>query len=93
MNLQVAGLWEAVRHGGVEYRDDIHALDSGGRGSCESATRGQITVEFVGTENQLGDVLTKSLRRVKFQELCNRIGIINTRGRMLLINLVCLVMF
>jgi hypothetical protein len=22
VNLQAAGLWEAVRHGGVEYRDD-----------------------------------------------------------------------
>jgi hypothetical protein len=26
VNLQVAGLWEAVRHGGVEYRDDRLAL-------------------------------------------------------------------
>jgi hypothetical protein len=26
VNLQAAGLWEAVHYGGVEYRDDRHAL-------------------------------------------------------------------
>jgi hypothetical protein len=39
----------------------------------ESASNDQIAVEFIGTDNQLGDVLTKSLGRVKFQELCDRI--------------------
>jgi hypothetical protein len=33
----------------------------------ESASNGQIAVEFIETDNQLGDVLTKSLGKVKFQ--------------------------
>jgi hypothetical protein len=32
----------------------------------ESAARGQITMEFIGTENQLGDIFTKALRRIRF---------------------------
>jgi hypothetical protein len=43
----------------------------------ESAARGQISVEFIGTIDQLGDILTKSLGRVKFQELRARIGLID----------------
>jgi hypothetical protein len=43
----------------------------------ESAARCQITVDFIGIEDQLGDILTKSLGRVKFQELCGRIGLKN----------------
>jgi hypothetical protein len=34
-------------------------------------------MEFIGTGDQLGDILTKSLRRVKFQELRARIGLID----------------
>jgi hypothetical protein len=62
----------------------------------ESAARGYITVDCIGTEDQLGDILTKSLRKVKFQELRGRIGLKNLsstariRGRMSRINLVCL---
>jgi hypothetical protein len=44
---------------------------------CESAARGQISVDFIGTEDQLVDILTKSLGRVKFQELRRRIGLTN----------------
>jgi hypothetical protein len=33
-----------------------------------------IDVEFVGTELQLSDILTKALGRVRFQELCGGIG-------------------
>jgi hypothetical protein len=44
----------------------------------ESAARGQIKVEFIGIGDQLGDILTKSLGKVKFQELRDRIGLINT---------------
>jgi hypothetical protein len=36
---------------------------------------GQISVQFIRTEEQLGDILTKSLSRVKFQELCVKIGL------------------
>jgi hypothetical protein len=44
----------------------------------ESAARGQIKVEVVGIGGQLGDILTKSLSKVKFQELRDIIGLINT---------------
>lgn len=43
----------------------------------ECAEKGQITVEFIRTEEQLGDILTKPLSRVKFQELRTKIGLIN----------------
>jgi hypothetical protein len=45
----------------------------------ESAVRGQITMEFIGTENQLGDIFTKALRRIRFQELHNRISLIQVK--------------
>lgn len=43
----------------------------------ESASQGLIAVEFIGTNDQLGDILTKSLSRVKFQELRNKIGLVD----------------
>jgi hypothetical protein len=41
----------------------------------ECVERGLITVDFVRTEDQLGDLFTKSLSRVKFEELRSRIGV------------------
>src|SRR6266508_3270501 len=38
---------------------------------------GKITVEFIGTVNQLADMLTKPLGRVRFLELREKIGIVN----------------
>jgi hypothetical protein len=35
----------------------------------ESASKGQIEVEFIGTEKELGDIFTKSLGKTRFQEL------------------------
>ena len=35
----------------------------------------KIDIEYVGTEDQLADVLTKSLGRVQFMELKKRIGV------------------
>ncbi|XP_062191325.1 secreted RxLR effector protein 161-like [Phragmites australis] len=43
----------------------------------ECCDRKLIDVEFVGTELQLGDVLTKALGRVRFQELRHKIGMKN----------------
>jgi hypothetical protein len=40
---------------------------------------GNIDVQFVRTEDQLSDILTKSLARVQFQELRRRIGIIKVK--------------
>ena len=39
----------------------------------------KIIVEFTGTTEQLADVLTKSLSRVRFQELRVKIGIIKIK--------------
>jgi hypothetical protein len=36
---------------------------------------GQIVVKFIRKEEQLGDILTKPLGKVKFRELCNKIGL------------------
>jgi hypothetical protein len=36
---------------------------------------GRVEVEHIGTNNQLADILTKPLGRVKFLELRERIGV------------------
>jgi hypothetical protein len=36
---------------------------------------GQISVQFIRTEQQLGDIFTKVLGKVKFQELCGKMGL------------------
>lgn len=41
----------------------------------ECAQDGLIEVSFIRTEEQLGDVLTKPLGRIKFRELCSGIGL------------------
>jgi hypothetical protein len=41
----------------------------------ECLERGLITIEFIRTEEQLGDIFTKSLARVKFEELRSKIGV------------------
>jgi hypothetical protein len=43
----------------------------------EYANRGQIEVDFIRTDEQLGDVLTKPLGKSKFRELCMKIGLKN----------------
>jgi hypothetical protein len=37
------------------------------------------TVEYIGTSDQLADIFTKSLGRVKFQELRGRIGVVEIK--------------
>jgi hypothetical protein len=41
----------------------------------ECVEHGEIYLEFVGTSNQLIDILTKPLARERFQELRGRIGV------------------
>jgi hypothetical protein len=43
----------------------------------ECVENGKIDVEYIGTEDQLADILTKALGRVQFQNLRERIGVIN----------------
>jgi hypothetical protein len=43
----------------------------------ESIEYGRIKVEFIRSEEQLGDILTKPLGRVKFLELRTKIGLID----------------
>jgi hypothetical protein len=38
-----------------------------------------IKIEFIGTSDQLADIFTKALGRVKFQELRERIGIVEIK--------------
>ncbi|WVZ90550.1 hypothetical protein U9M48_036842 [Paspalum notatum var. saurae] len=42
----------------------------------ECAEKGDIDIEFAGTQEQLADILTKSLGKKAFQELRGRIGVI-----------------
>jgi hypothetical protein len=44
----------------------------------ESVEQGKIEVKEVRTDDQLSDILTKVLRRLKFQEMQSRIGMVNT---------------
>ena len=41
----------------------------------ECADRGLIKIDFIRTKEQLGDIFTKSLAWVKFEELCSKIGV------------------
>jgi hypothetical protein len=43
---------------------------------------GSINASFINTSNQLADILTKSLGRVKFQELRARIGMVQIKSSM-----------
>jgi hypothetical protein len=46
----------------------------------ESAENSQIKVEFIRSEEQLGDILIKPLDRVKFLKLHTKIGLIDIEG-------------
>jgi hypothetical protein len=46
----------------------------------EYEANGQISVSFIRTEDQLGDIFTKALSRVKCQELCVNIGLYTLAG-------------
>jgi hypothetical protein len=46
----------------------------------EHEVNGLVSVQFIGTNEQLGDILTKSLSRVKFLELSTKIGIHSVAG-------------
>jgi hypothetical protein len=41
----------------------------------EYANSGQIEMKFIRTEEQLGDILTKPLGKLKFREFCMKIGL------------------
>jgi hypothetical protein len=42
----------------------------------EYMERGDVVLEFVGTQDQLADMFTKALGRVRFQELREKIGVV-----------------
>jgi hypothetical protein len=42
---------------------------------------GRIVLQQVPTGDQLADIMTKSLARVKFQELRERIGVVNIKSQ------------
>jgi hypothetical protein len=46
------------------------------RGCIEDAT---VTVEFVGTDDQLADIFTKALGRVRFQRICEKIKVVEVK--------------
>jgi len=44
-----------------------------------SVEDGKISLEQIPTGDQLADIMTNSLARVKFQELRDRIGVVNIK--------------
>ena len=42
----------------------------------DSVEAGQVEIDHVSTHDQLADVLTKALGRVKFVELCQKLGVV-----------------
>jgi hypothetical protein len=44
-----------------------------------SIEQGKVNVEYTRTEDQLADILTKPLGRIKFQDLRARIGVIDVK--------------
>lgn len=45
----------------------------------ECVRNGQVEIEHVRTDNQLADILTKALSRIRFVELRQRLGIIEVQ--------------
>jgi hypothetical protein len=43
---------------------------------------GSVPAEFINTKGQLADIGTKALRRVRFQELCARIGMVQINSKL-----------
>jgi uncharacterized protein YqfB (UPF0267 family) len=41
----------------------------------EYEANGQISVMFIGTEEQLCDILTKAISKIKFEGLCKKLGL------------------
>ena len=41
--------------------------------------KGTVIVEFIGTNEQKADILTKALGRVRFKELRSKVGIIDIK--------------
>jgi hypothetical protein len=40
----------------------------------------QINVKFIRTEGRMGDILTKALSKIKFEGLCNKLGLQKPSG-------------
>jgi hypothetical protein len=45
----------------------------------QSIKQGKVNIEYSRTEDQLADILTKPLGRIKFQDMRARIGVINVK--------------
>jgi hypothetical protein len=43
---------------------------------------GNILAEFISSKEQLADIGTKALKRVRFQELCTKIGMVQIRSKL-----------
>jgi len=41
---------------------------------------GTVTVEFVGTDDQLTDIFTKALGRIRFQRICEMIKVVEIKS-------------
>jgi hypothetical protein len=46
----------------------------------ECVDQGEISLEAVSTADQLADILTKALEKVRFQDLLGRIGVIKLQS-------------
>ncbi|CAM8982631.1 unnamed protein product [Rhodiola kirilowii] len=62
------------------YHDRSKHIDTRFHYIRECVEEGKINIEYVSTNDQLADILTKSLRRVKFSEMRERIGVRAVKG-------------
>ena len=42
---------------------------------CDMAQKGAVELQYISIDNQIADVLTKPLPRVKFEYFCRRLGV------------------
>jgi hypothetical protein len=59
------------------YHDRTKHIDTRFHYIRECVQNGKINVDYVHTSEQLADIMTKALPRVKFQELRGKMGVIN----------------
>jgi hypothetical protein len=59
------------------YHDRTKHIDTRFHYIQECVQNGKINVEYIPTGEQLADIMTKALPRIKFQELRGKMGVIN----------------
>lgn len=59
------------------YHDRSKHIDTCYHYICDCINKDLVDVDHVGTENQLADILTKSLSKLRFVEMRSRLGMVH----------------